>query len=70
MFNPLRIRTQAFIDRRFYRAKYDAERALTQFVITVRDEVDMDKLADALLGLAEETIQPESVSLWLKLESK
>jgi hypothetical protein len=63
LFNPLRNRVQAFIDRRFYRKKYNAEQALAQFAVTARDEVDMDKLAAALVGVVEETMQPESISL-------
>jgi hypothetical protein len=66
LFNPLRQRVQNFIDRRFYRRKYDAEKALSAFADTARDEVDMDRLAGALLGVVEETIQPEGISLWLK----
>lgn len=62
LFFPLRNRVQAFIDKRFYRKKYNAERALAQFAATARDEVDMDKLTAALLGVVEETMQPEKTS--------
>ena len=68
LFNPLHIRVQDFIDRRFYRKKYDAEQALAQFAATARDEVDMDKLTVALLDVVRETMQSESLSLWLKQE--
>jgi len=60
---------QDFIDRRFFRKKYDAEQTLARFALVARDEVDMDKLTAALIGVVEETIQPEKTSLWLK-ESK
>jgi hypothetical protein len=66
LFNPLRNRVQDFIDRRFFRKKYNAERALTQFAATARDEVELDKLTNALLSVVEDTVQPEKTSLWLK----
>jgi len=65
LFTPLRHRVQALLDRRFYRKKYNAELALAQFAAIARDEVDIDKLTAALLGVVEETIQPEQVSIWL-----
>ena len=66
LFNPLRIRVQDFIDRRFFRKSYDAEQTLARFAVVARDEVDMDKLSAALLNAVEETIQPEMVNLWLQ----
>jgi len=66
LFNPLRGRVQDFIDRRFYRQKYNAEQALTQFAATARDKIEMDKLTTALLGVVDETMQAEKASLWLK----
>jgi hypothetical protein len=66
VFNPLRIRIQDFIDRRFYRKKYDAERALAQFAATARDEVDMEILTSALLHVVDNAMQPEHTSLWLR----
>ncbi|MGW8226119.1 MAG: hypothetical protein ACWGOY_10310 [Anaerolineales bacterium] len=66
LFNPLRIRVQDFIDQRFYRKKYDAERAMTQFTETARDEVDMQNLILALMGVVEETMQPKKIILWLQ----
>ena len=65
LFNPLRSRVQDFIDRRFYRKKYSAEQALTQFAAIARDEVDLDRLTTSLLDVVEETIQPETTSLWI-----
>ncbi|UCD98350.1 MAG: hypothetical protein JSV42_15550 [Chloroflexota bacterium] len=66
LFNPLRIRVQDFIDRRFYRQRYDAEKALAQFAGAARNEVDMEKLADSMLAMVDETVHPKKISLWLK----
>ena len=66
LFNPLRIRVQDFIDRRFYRRKYDAQQALADFAATARDEVDLERLQAELVSIIQETIQPEQVSLWLR----
>jgi hypothetical protein len=65
LFNPIRHRIQAFIDRRFYRSKYDAARTLQEFSGALRDEVELDALVGRLVGVVEETMRPAHVSLWL-----
>lgn len=66
IFQPLRRRVQDVIDRRFFRKKYDAQQVLAQFAQTARDETDMDALQAELLRVVQETMQPESVTIWLK----
>lgn len=65
LFNPLRRWIQNFIDRRFYREKYDAERLLAAFAALARDEVDGDRLCAALAGVVQDTLQPSGISLWV-----
>jgi hypothetical protein len=69
LFNPWRHQLQRFIDRRFYRHKYDAARVLSAFTTHLRDEVDLDELSGDLMTVVQETVQPATVSLWLKAVS-
>jgi len=65
LFNPVRRRIQAAIDKRFYRRKYDAAKVLAAFGTTARDETDLERLTAAMLRVVDETMQPEYISLWL-----
>jgi hypothetical protein len=66
LFRPLRSRVQHFIDRRFYRSKYDAQQTLEAFSMRLKQEVDLDHMASELAAVVSETVHPQSVSVWLR----
>ena len=66
LFRPLQTRLQRFIDRRFFRQKYDAARILADFAETVRDEIDVEDVQAALVRAVDQTMQPEAIGLWVR----
>jgi hypothetical protein len=66
LFRPARSRIQAFIDRRFYRSKYDAQQTIADFSAKMREQIDLDSLTSEMGAVVRDTVQPTHVSLWLR----
>ena len=66
LFQPIRRRVQRLVDRRFNRARYDADRTISAFAGRLRDEVDLEQLRSEILATVTQTVEPSSVSLWLR----
>jgi phosphoglucomutase len=65
LFNPLRRRVQRVVDRRFNRARYDADQMVAAFAAHLKDDVDLDSVRDALAGVVHQALEPAHVSVWI-----
>lgn len=66
IFNPLRLRIQKVIDRRYYRNRYDPEAALNQLSLSIRDQVNVSQLCESLTATVSDTLHPETISIWVR----
>jgi hypothetical protein len=66
LFNPVRKRVQGWVDRRFNRSRYDAEKVMEGFAGSLQDRVDPDGVVDGWVAVVEETMQPSSVGVWVR----
>ena len=66
LFNPVRKRVQGWVDRRFNRSRYDAQKVMDRFAGSLRDQVDSHEVVDGWVGVVAQTMQPESVSVWVR----
>ena len=65
LFNPLRRRVQQLVDRRFNRARYDADQTVAVFAVRLKDAVDLDSVRDDLAGVVQQALEPAHVSVWV-----
>ena len=70
LFNPLRLRVQSWMDRRFNRSRYDAQRVVDDFSSHLSDDVDLEHMQSSLLETAQQTVQPAHLSLWVREKKK
>jgi hypothetical protein len=66
LFSPVRARVQRLVDRRFYRARYDAEAAVSSFAARLRDNVELARLSDEVTSVVDATVAPTAVGMWLR----
>jgi hypothetical protein len=66
LFNPLRVRVQRVVDRRFNRARYDADRTVAAFAARLKDAVDLDSVRDDLAGVVNQALEPSYISVWIR----
>jgi hypothetical protein len=65
LFNPVRRRVQQMVDRRFNRARYDADQTIAAFAARLKDAVDLDSVRDDLAGVVHQALEPAHVSVWI-----
>ena len=70
LFNPLRRRVQRLVDRRFNRARYDADQTVAAFATQLKDAVDLDSVRDDLAAVVHKTLEPAHVSVWIRADSR
>jgi hypothetical protein len=66
LFNPVRKRVQGWVDWRFNRSRYDAQRVMERFAGSLQDRVDSQEVVDGWVGVVSETMQPASVAVWVR----
>ena len=70
LFNPLRRRVQLQVDRRFNRARYDADQTVAAFAAQLKDAVDLDSVRDDLAAAVQKALEPAHVSVWIRADER